>query len=192
VEAGIFFDLVFRYLACMKNATFLLPMLLLASCQGTATNETAERNDAVLSDSAKTEQVSGPPSPEKPQVPARKLPSVSIYGGRSYDDQLQRELNERNRHHREWTEVMTLLDAFSGEDGGIIRFRDSKGKEQTFASWPYDTNLQFDMDDDGDELADAEKGKKYQVTDGLRAYWGDSEGGVVEEMVVKKMTRVSN
>jgi uncharacterized protein YcfL len=177
----------------MKKTTLFLSLFLLAACQGTTTDKAAEQDQAAVQKPAMTEpanEAGKTEKPAKPQKPSGKLPAITIYEGRSYDDKLQKELDERNRRHQDGEAVMTLVDAVSGEDSGTIYFKDAEGEEWEFASWPYEAHLKFDLHDEGDKLAKSEKGKKYYVTYGLRAYWFDSEGGVVEKLVVKKMERV--
>lgn len=171
----------------MKAATLLIALIVLASCR----ESTSEQEPTPVIGTVET-------VPEKPEkaLPRQeekgryKFPPISIYSGRQYSDALQRELDKRNAKRPIYVKIMTLENAERGEDGGYISFRDSRGKLHNFVGWPYDTKLQFrEVEEYGETLVNAEKGKKYKVTYALEAYWSDPAGEVVENLIVQKMKR---
>jgi hypothetical protein len=167
----------FAYLAPMKKTALLFGLIVLTACQQPAPTS-ADQQDAPASGTV-TEQ----------HQPAGKLPGIEIFDGRTYDQQLQKELDQRNALHREYTGVMTLKDAVI-RDSGRMTCTDEEGNTYTFSSWPYDKNLRFDADDAGERLHASSKGKRYTITYGLKAFWLEPAAQVVEELVVKKMVPV--
>lgn len=166
----------------MKTTPFLVGLLLLAGCQGAPTVDASDPH--IDTRDELTEAI------EPTDGTKTNLPPISSFAGRDYSDALQKELDARNAKREVHTEVMKLIDAGRGEDSGFIGFRDNKGNTRTFDSWPYDEKLSFDQTENGDELSDSEKGKRYEVTYSTKAYWMDAAGEVVEGEVVRKMTLV--
>lgn len=169
----------------MKKTAILISLAAFAACQQ-QTDNTDKQETISAKTPEKTEQ-----QPDQPQKPAAKLPGIEIYAGRTYDKQLQKELDERNAKHQEWNGIMTLEDA-SIHDTGHMTFKDSEGNEMEFASWPYDKTLRFveDAESGGEQLHASCKGKKYNVTYSLKAFYLEPAAQVVEELVVKKMVLV--
>jgi hypothetical protein len=165
------------------NKIFLFAIVLLAACK----QSTESRQELIYPNDTLTEQ--NRPGPTKaPDENADLFPDVSKkYAMRRYSDELQKELDERNGRRQLTSEIMTLVDAGIGQDVGYIEFRDAKGKKRIFAGWPDTPKLGFHETEDGEDLNDAEKGKKYQVIYALKAYWSDPGGEVAEDWFVIEM-----
>jgi hypothetical protein len=166
----------------MNKSLFFTALLLAACSQSTkSTQELPFPQDTIA------EQEAAAPG-QAPAENADLFPDVSKkYAMRRYSDELQKELDERNAKRPKHTEEMTLLDAGLGQDVAYIDFSDAKGRKRSFWGWSNGISLKLHETEDGEDLDESEKGKKFRVTWSLEAYWSDSGGEVVEHEIVQAM-----
>lgn len=165
------------------NRIFLFTALLVTACS----QSTESQQEQPYPQDTVAEQETAVPA-QTPVENGDQFPDVSKkYAMRRYSDELQKELDERNAKRPKHTEEMTLLDAGLGQDVAFIDFRDAKGRKRSFWGWSQDISLKLHENEDGEDLDESEKGKKFRVTWSLEAYWSDPGGEVVEHEIVQAM-----